>query len=225
MDIFEAVSSRFACRQFLDKPVDFDAVKRLIQDAGRAASSMNLQPWNVYAVAGKPLRNIVRQVTEAIADKDPRSFESEYPECPSELCEPYNRRRYNFGSQLYAALGIERDDALARVEQIKRNFTFFGAPIGVFITIDRRLGPGQWADLGGYVNTLAFLARGHGLDSCPQVLWTRMHAIVRASLSIPDDQMLYCGMAIGYGDRNHPVNTFRTERAEAMEFCKFYGFE
>jgi nitroreductase len=102
---------------------------------------------------------------------------------------------------------------------------FFNAPVGVFITIDRRLGLGQWADLGGYINTLAFLARGYGLDTCPQVLWARMHEIVRAALGIPHEQTLYCGMAIGYGDRNHPVNCFRTRRAPTNEFCKFFGFE
>jgi nitroreductase len=126
---------------------------------------------------------------------------------------------------LYGALGIDREDAGARLEQIKRNFMFFNAPVGIFITIDRRLGPGQWADLGGYVNTLALLARGYGLDTCPQVLWTRMHQIVRASLSIPPEQLLYCGMAIGYGDRHHRVNSFRTRRANTNEFCRFFGFE
>jgi nitroreductase len=225
MDVFEAVYSRIACRQFVDKPVDYDTVRDLIHGAARAASSLNLQPWNVYAVTGKPLRKIIRHVSEAIAQKDLRAFESEYAECPEQLCEPYSSRRSDFGSQLYGALGIDREDATRRLEQIKRNFTFFNAPVGVFITIDRRLGPGQWADLGGYVNTLAYLARGYGLDTCPQVLWIRMHEIVRASLGIPPEQMLYCGMAIGYGDRHHPVNSFRTRRAETSEFCTFSGFQ
>lgn len=225
MDVFEAVNSRMACRQFIDRPVDLNTVRDLIQGAARAASSLNLQPWNVYAVTGEPLREIIRQVSEAIAHKDWRTFETEYPECPEKLWEPYHSRGFNFGSQLYGALGISREDANGRLEQIRRNFTFFNAPVGIFITIDRRLGPGQWADLGGYVNTLAFLARGYGLDTCPQVLWIRMHEIVRASLSIAPEQMLYCGMAIGYGDRSHPVNSFRTRRAELSEFCKVFGFE
>jgi nitroreductase len=224
MDVFEAINSRIACRQFIDRPVDLDIVRELIDGAARAASSLNLQPWNVYAMTGEPLREIVRQVAEAIAHRDWRTFETEYPECPAELREPYLSRRVDFGSQLYGALGVDHEDAEARLEQIKRNFMFFNAPVGVFITIDRRLGPGQWADLGGYVNTLAFLARGYGLHTCPQVLWIRMQEIVRAALSIPPEQMLYCGMAVGYGDLGHPVNTFRTRRAELSEFCKFFGF-
>jgi nitroreductase len=225
MDVFEAVNSRIACRQFIDKPVDPGTVRDLVRSAARAASSLNLQPWNVYVVTGDPLREIVRRVAEAIAHKDWRTFETEYPESPQPLWEPYHSRCFDFGSQLYGALGIEREDAKGRLEQIKRNFIFFNAPVGAFITIDRRLGPGQWADLGGYVSTLAVLARGHGLDTCPQVLWIRMHEIVRASLGIPSEQMLYCGMAIGYGDRGHLINSFRTRRAEPSEFCRFFGFE
>lgn len=224
MDVFEAVNSRIACRQFVDKAVDLEIVRDLIRGAARAASSLNLQPWNVYAVTGEPLREIIRQVSEAIAHRDWRTFETEYPECPEKLWEPYHSRCFNFGSQLYGALGISREDAKGRLEQIKHNFTFFNAPVGVFITVDRRLGPGQWADVGGYVNTLALLARGYGLDTCPQVLWIRMHEIVRASLGIPPEQMLYCGMAIGHGDRHNLVNSFRTRRAETSEFCKFFGF-
>jgi nitroreductase len=91
--------------------------------------------------------------------------------------------------------------------------------------IDRRLGPGQWADLGGYINTLAFLARGCGLDTCPQVVWIRMYKIVGALLNFPAEQMLFCGMGIGYRDPSHPVNNFRSFRAELHEFCTFHGFD
>ena len=97
--------------------------------------------------------------------------------------------------------------------------------MGLFITIDRGLGPGQWADLGGYVGALAYLARGYGLDSCPQVIWTRVYKIVSEFLKFPPEQMLYCGMGIGYGDRSHPLNSFRTHRAKLQEFCKFLGFD
>jgi nitroreductase len=106
MDVFEAINSRFACRQFIDRPVDLDIVRDLIHGAARAASSLNLQPWNVYAVTGEPLREIVRRVFEAIAQKGWRTFATEYRECPETLWEPYHSRRFDFGSQLYGALGI-----------------------------------------------------------------------------------------------------------------------
>ena len=225
MDIFEAVDSRIACRWFLDKPVDLNIVRNLIGGAARAASNGNLQPWNVYAVTGEPLKEIKRRAADALEKNDWRTMETEYPALPQKLWEPYLSRSLRFGRELYGALGTAREDRVGRNEQIKRNYQFFNAPVGLFITIDRRLGPGQWADLGGYINTLAFLARGYGLDSCPQVAWIRMYKIVRDLLNFPPDQMLFCGIAIGYGDRSHPVNSFRSFRAQIHEFCRFYGFD
>jgi nitroreductase len=225
MDVFEAIDTRIACRWFLEKPVDPTIVRKLIAGAGRAASNNNLQPWNVYAVTGEPLQEIKRLVADAIEKKDWRTFETEYPDFLDGLWEPYLSRSFRFGAQLYGALGINREDRAGRLEQIKRNYQFFNAPVGIYITIDRRLGPGQWADLGGYIHTLAFLARGYGLDTCPQVLWIRMHKIVGAFLEFPPEQMLFCGMAIGYGDRTYPANSFRSLRAELNEYCNFYGFD
>jgi len=225
MDVFEAVNSRIACRQFLDKPVDLGVIRTLIEGASRAASNTNVQPWNVHALTGEPLRDLKQQVAEAITQQDWRSYEAEFPDLPPDMGEPYRSRTVAFGAQLYGALGISRDNRADRLQQIKRNYRFFDAPVGLFITIDRNLGHAQWADLGGYINTLAFLARGYGLDSCPQILWSRQHRVVRAFLQLPPEQILFCGMGVGYGDRSHPVNCFRTRRAELHEFCKFYGFD
>jgi len=127
--------------------------------------------------------------------------------------------------QLYGALGVARDYAAGRVAQYKRNFEFFNAPVALFIAVDRKLGPGQCADLGGYIHALAFLARGYGLDTCPQESWARMHHLVRPFVKMPPEQMLFCAVAIGYGDRKHPANAFRSPRASLEEFCSFFGFE
>ena len=225
MDVFEAVDSRIACRRFHDKPVDPKIVKELIVKAQRAASGGNLQSWFVYALTGEPLAEFKRIVAERIANEDPRHIAPEYPIYPDPMFGAYKERREEHGVQLYGSLGIGRDDAAGRLEQYKRNFEFFNAPVALFITIDRRLGPGQWADLGGYIHALAFLARGYGLDTCPQEAWARLYKTVEAYLKLPPEQMLFCGMAIGYGDRKHKANDFRSPRAELHEFCKFYGFE
>ncbi len=227
MDVFEAVNSRFACRWFLDKPVDQNVIRELIQGAARAASDSNRQSWNVYAVTGEPLEKIKRQAVEAIKNSDWRQLEAEteYPIAPDNLWEPYRSRRFANGAQLYGALGTNREDRVGRLEQLTRNYQFFNAPVGLFITIDRRLGPGQWAELGSYITTLALLALGYGLDTCPQVAWIRLYKLVGDFLQLPAEQMLFCGMAIGYRDGNHRINSFRTPRAELQEFCKFYGFD
>jgi len=225
MDVFEAVDTRIACRWFLDKPVDPTTVRKLIAGAGRAPSNGNLQPWNVYAVTGEPLKEIKRQAADAVEQQDWRTMDTEYPSLPANMWEPYLGRSYQHGVEMYGALGTAREDREGRLAQLKRNYQFFNAPVGLFITIDRRLGPGQWADLGCYVSALAILARGYGLDTCPQVAWIRMYKIVGAYLKFPPEQMLFCGMGIGYGDRSHPVNSFRSSRADPHEFCKFHGFD
>jgi nitroreductase len=225
MDVFEAVDSRISCRCFLDRPVDPALVRKLIAGAARAASGGNLQPWHVYALTGAALAELKRRVAASITDLDPRHEEAEYPIYPKTMWEPYRSRREHHGVQLYGALNIDRDDASARLAQYKRNFDFFNAPVALFIAIDRRLGPGQWADLGGYVHALMYLARGHGLDTCPQESWARMHRIVGAFVKMPPEQMLFCALAIGYGDRSHPANSFRSPRAAPQEFCRFFGFD
>jgi nitroreductase len=225
MNVFEAVDTRLSCRAFLDKPVDQTIVRDLLARAARAASGGNLQPWHLYALAGTPLAEIKQQVAAYLADHDPHAEETEYPIYPKTMWEPYKARREEHGVQLYGALGVARGDAAGRLAQYKRNFAFFNAPVALFIAIDRKLGPGQWADLGGYIHALAFLARAYGLDTCPQESWARMHRIVREFVKMPPEQMLFCAVAIGYGDRAHPANSFRSPRAQVGEFCTFLGFE
>jgi nitroreductase len=225
MDVFEAVESRLSCRAFLDRPVGEKIVRDLIERAARAASGGNLQPWRVYALTGAPFAEIKRRVAAAIEGRDPRHDDAEYPIYPKEMWEPYKSRREEHGVQLYGALRIDRDDKAGRLAQYKRNFECFGAPMALFISIDRRLGPGQWADLGGYIHTLMVLARAYGLDTCPQESWARMYKIVGDYLQFPPEQMLFCAVAIGYGDRKHPANSFRSPRASLDEFCTLLGFD
>lgn len=224
MDVFEAVSSRMACRWFLDKPVDSSVIKELIRGASRAASDGNMQPWNIYALTGEPLAEFKHKVAEFVENNDLSKLETEFPMVPDNLKEPYLHRKFRQGEQLYGALDIDRDNGAARLEQRKRGYRFFNAPVGLFVTIDRDLGPSQWADLGGYINTLAILARGYGLDTCPQLSWLRLHRLIGEFLKLPARQMLYCGMGIGYRDPDNPVNRYRSERADLGEFCSFLGF-
>jgi nitroreductase len=225
MDVFEAVDSRLSCRAFLPRPVDPAIVRDLIARAARCASGGNLQPWRVYALTGAPLAELKRRVAAHIDGHDPRHDEAEYPIYPADMWEPYKSRREEHGVQLYGALQIDRDDKAGRLAQYKRNFEFFGAPVGLFITVERKLGPGQWADLGSYIHTLMYLARGHGLDTCPQESWARLYRLVGEFLKVPPSHMLFCGLAIGYGDHAHPANSFRSPRAPAAEFCTFLGFD
>lgn len=222
MDVFEAIDSRISCRQFHPDAIDEQVLVELLERASRAPSGSNLQPWHAYVVSGDALVTLKQTVAVEIEGHDPRHAPAAYLFHPPDLGEPYVERKLEHGAQLYGALGIKRDDAEGRLGQYKRNFELFGAPTAIFLTLDRDLEKGQWADVGGFLATILYLVRGYGLDACPQQSWCRVHETVAELLSIPDNQILYCGIAVGRGDRSHPANSFRSERASAKEFARFY---
>jgi nitroreductase len=139
------------------------------------------------------------------------------------LPEPYLRRRQQFGQLFYGALGIAQADSVARARQTAKNYTFFGAPVGLIVTIDRRLEVGSWLDLGMFVQNVMLAAAGRGLQSCPQETFSKYHRILRPLLSIPAEQMVVCGVSIG---RARVVGAERLmPRADVDEFATFAGFE
>ena len=155
----------------------------------------------------------------------PRGEGAEYDVYPPGLTEPYRSRRFKCGEDMYATIGIAREDKPARLRQFARNYRFFDAPIGMFFCIDRQMGPPQWADLGMYMQNVMLLAREHGLHTCPQEAWAVWHEAVAGFLGLPPHQMLFSGMALGYRDEGAPINRLRTDRATLEEFASFQGFE
>lgn len=220
MNVAEAVAARFSARAFLDRPVPGAQIRRILDRARQAPSGGNLQPWHVHVVAGKPLRKLIGKVRRA-ALLHPRGEKSEYDVYPSKLHEPYRSRRYRCGEDLYAALGIPREDKAARLRQFAKNLEAFGAPMELFFSIDRRMGCNQWAHLGMFMQTVMLLAVEEGLHCCPQEAWSAFHSTVARFLRLPDERMFYCGMAVGYADLDHPVNQWRTDRAPLDELARF----
>jgi nitroreductase len=203
--------------------VDATTLRSILDAARHAPSGGNLQPWWVYALTGAPLaefKDIMR------AKVDPRGETShDYEIYPARLGEPYRSRRYKCGEDLYATIGIAREDKPARLRQLARNYEFFGAPVGLFFCIDRAMGTPQWSDLGMYMQSVMLLAREHGLHTCAQEIWSLWPRTVGDYLQLPPNLMLFAGMALGYGDSSHPVNTLRTDRAPLEDFASLRGFE
>jgi nitroreductase len=220
MKVSEAVAERFSARAFLAEPVSSSQIRRILERARQAPSGGNLQPWHVYVVAGQKLHALFRQVSESAA-AHPRGEPPEYNVYPPDLHEPYRSRRYKCGEDLYNALGIPREDKPARLFQFAKNLRGFGAPMVLFFTIDRAMGQNQWAHLGMFMQTIMLLAVEDGLHTCPQEAWSAFHSTVAAFIGMPDEQMFYCGMAIGHADLDHPVNQWRTERAPLEEIATF----
>jgi nitroreductase len=223
MDVRDAVASRFSCRAFLPNPVPLATVREILTRAARAPSGGNLQPWRVHALAGAVLEDLKARIRPH-APSNPRGEGAEYQVYPSPLKEPYNSRRFQVGADLYRAIGIPREDRPARYRQYARNFEFFGAPIGLLFTIDRSMGPPQWSDLGMYIQTVMLLARAYGLDTCSIEAWTHWHKTASAFLALPPEEMVFCGMALGYGDPAARINGWRSTREALDGFAVFCGF-
>ncbi len=223
MSVTDAVRSRLSCRAFLDTPVPEATVREILDAARWAPSGGNLQPWHVHVVTGEALKDLMGRIAPRF-DTLPLAEGAEYRIYPAPLSPPYSGRRFKCGADLYAALGIPREDRPARYRQFARNFEFFGAPVGIFVSIDRQMGPPQWADVGMFCQNVMLLAREHGLHTCPQEAWTFWHTTLIEFLDPPENLMLFCGIALGHADMDHPVNRWRTERAGVDDFAVFKGF-
>ena len=221
MTVTEAVDRRVSVRAFQDKPVPGALVREILSLAARAPSGGNLQPWKVHALAGEPLAELKRlgRATLAAGLETP-----EYDVYPPELWDPFRTRRFVCGEDLYATINIPREDRGARLAQLANNINFFGAPVGLFFSLDRKLGPPQWADVGMYMQTVMLLAVERGLDTCAQEFWARLPKTVGDFLGLQDDHMLFSGMALGYRDEAHPINGLRTRRDTVEEFAEMRGF-
>lgn len=221
MDVAEAVDKRISVRAFRPDPVSGEIVRAILQAAHRAPSGGNLQPWRVYAIAGKPLAALK---ATAVAKMAYGGEKPEYDVYPQNLWEPLRTRRYECGEDLYATIGIPREDKPARLRQLARNSELFGAPVGLFFTLDRKVGPPQWADCGMFMQTIMLLAVEHGLDTCAQEFWARLPQTVGAALDLPEHEMLFSGMALGWRDEAAPINTLRTRRDPFDAFATMTGF-
>src|SRR5262245_39111092 len=210
MDVLEAVSSRYSCRAFLPTPIPEQTVREIVERAARAPSAGSMQPRRVYAIAGKRVEDLKAALGPRMATELPKGEGTDYTIYPEPLTEPYRERRFTVGELLYRSIKVSREDKSARYRQYARNYQFFGAPVALFFAREKVHGPAQWADIGGYLQTVALLARGFGLRTCPQQACVSFHRILRGFLGLPDNLMIYSGMA---QDGAAPINSWRSPRA------------
>ncbi|MCP3399886.1 nitroreductase [Bradyrhizobium sp. CCGB20] len=224
--IDEIIAGRFACRDFSDAPVGRGTVEQILRVARFAPSGANIQPWRVYVLAGAAKNKVSAALREAHETARDEHL-SEYSYYASDLPAPYLQRRQEFGRLFYGSLGIAQTDIEARSGQTAKNYAFFGAPVGLIVTIDRCLQVGSWLDLGMFVQNVLLAAAGHGLQSCPQETFSKYHRILRPLLSIPAEQMVVCGISIGRARDVAKDGTKRRlmPRADVAEFASFAGFE
>lgn len=222
MNVREAVATRRSVRAFLETPVDGALIRSLVEQAARAPSGGNLQPWHVHVLGGEVLAQFKTLMRERLSGRGGNEA-PEYEVYPSKLISPYRDYRFQIGEALYAELGLAREDKPGRLRQFARNFQFFEAPLALFCTVHRSMGPPQWSDLGMYLQTLMLLLREAGLDSCPQECWAAYPKTVGDFLQLPAERMLFCGLAIGHADPQAAVNRLRSSRAPLEAFAEFRG--
>jgi nitroreductase len=224
MDVFEAIKTRKSIRAFTEQPVPRETVEKILQVAQRAPSGTNTQPWHIYACSGRVRQAISDDVLALATEGKARKYE-EYDYYPPIWNDLHRERRRGVGWGLYGLLGIKKGDREASTKQGARNFIFFDAPVGLFITTDAYLSRGNWADAGMYIQTLMLAARGMGLHTCPQAAWIQFQEPVFRHLSIPDDQVLVSGMCLGYADDEAIENTLVSDREDIANVAHFAGFD
>jgi nitroreductase len=218
----KAIASRRSVRAFLSTPVPRALVERILDVAARAPSGTNMQPWRVRVLAGAAKERLSAALLRTEAEGAPHAAEYRY--YPETFFEPYLARRRKVGWDLYGLLGIARGETARMRAQHARNLVFFDAPVGMIFTIDRRLEIGSWLDYGIFLGNVMTTARAHGLDTCAQAAFAPFHAAIRAHLDLAEEEVVVCGMSLGYEDPSAPENALRTERAPAREFASFSGW-
>jgi nitroreductase len=223
LTVTEALKRRISTREFRPEPLPEQLVREILDVARWAPSGGNLQPWKVIAVAGAE-RAAVTELARRIHSAEGPDESTERPVYPANLWEPYRTRRYKLGEDLYALLRIPRSDRSARLAQFARNYEMFGAPVELFFVIDQRMGHGQWAHLGMFMQSVALAALERGVSSCMQEAWATLRLSLKSHFALDEHEMVYCGMALGYADETAAVNSLRSDRAPLEEFASLRGF-
>lgn len=224
LTVSAALKKRISVRKFLPTPVPQSQVRELLEAARWSPSGGNLQPWKVIALAGAELIAVGKLAHSTQIAGGKSSEEGSDPVYPPHLWEPYRSRRYQVGEDMYSTMGVSREDRAGRLAHVARNFEFFGAPVGLFFVIDRRLGRAQWAHLGMFMQSLALVAVESDLATCMQEFWALLRESLHRHFALPENDLVYCGMALGHPDPSAPVNQLRSSRVAVEEFATFRGF-
>jgi len=223
MTVTDAISQRAAVREFTRQTVDEELVREILLWAGKSPSGSNVQPWKVYAVAGA-VKDQLCQAVLAKATESPTGDRPDIPVYPPGLAEPWRSRRGDCGELMYSALGIDREDKQARFEQGGKNMFFFGAPVGLIVTMDRSLCESQILDVGLFVQNIMLLAQERGLATCPQAFWTMWSGVIREVLAIDENEMVMVGLSLGYAAVDAPINHLSQSRLPIEQYASLRGF-
>ncbi len=215
------VRSRISVRAFRTDPVPRLLLTEILETARSAPSNFNSQPWRVYLLTG----NAKRALGEAILEAHTANTLPPFTPFPQAMPLDCAARVGDFGGRYYSALGIDRADTVSRARQTGRNFLFFDAPVGLIFTIHAALTHHSWLDQGLFVQSLLLAARARGLATCPQVSFVRFQSIIAEKLGLGPEELVTCGVSLGYADEEAAVNQLNMPREPVDGFTRWLGFD
>ena len=224
MNVLDAIQDRKSIRAFRPDPVPKEIIEKILEISQRAPSGTNTQPWHVYVCAGAVKQAITDDVLALARGGGGEKYE-DFDYYPASWKDVHRERRRGIGWSLYSLVGIAKGDREGSARQAARNFLFFDAPVGIFVTTDSYLGRGSWSDAGMYLQTIMLAAKGFGLDTCPQAAWIPYQKPVFKHLGIPADQSLVSGLALGYADPAAIENTLVSDREALTNVAHYRGFD
>ncbi|MCV6608892.1 MAG: nitroreductase [Campylobacterales bacterium] len=219
MTVEEALIKRKSVRSFLKKEVEIEKIKKILDKAKHAPSGTNIQPWKAYVVSGQKQIDLTEKMVQAFRSGKEEKMEYQY--YPKFFKEPFKHRRRETGLLLYSAIDIKREEKEKMKAQWEENYRSFGAPTVIYFTMDKSLETGSYLDYGMFIQSVALMATEVGLGSCIQAVLAQYPDIVREELGIKEDETVICGIALGYEDEDHKINSYRTPRVELEEFVTF----
>ena len=219
MNLNELIKSRYSVRRFTDDTVDIKTIREILEISSNAPSGGNIQPWKVYVVTGRTKEKLIKKVLNNFDNGVQEKIE--YDIYPNPLDEEYKRRRSECARDMYTALSIKQDDTELRLSQIRENFKFFGAPVGMIVTIDSAFAENGWGHVGMFIQNICLSAVDNDMGTCLQESWSIYPETVKDFLNIPDNEVVWCGIALGYPNKEHPINNYRTSRESIEKFVTF----
>ena len=223
LTVTQSMQQRKSVRAFSDRNVTREVLQDLLETAARAPSGSNLQPWKVYAVTGEAKKQLSQAIFTRAAEQ-PMGDTPDIRMYPEKMAEPWRQRRIDCGETMYTALGISRDNKAARFEQGAKNLTFFDAPVGLIVTMDRSLSESQIMDVGIFVQSILLLAEERGLATCPQAAWQMWSETIRKQLEIADNEMVMVGISLGYAATEEAAANIVQPRLSLQDFASLHGF-
>jgi nitroreductase len=224
MEFETLVRTRKSVRGYKQDPVPREVIEEIIEVAKGAPSSMNSQPWHVHVLTGEPLDRVRQMNMEKMAaGAEPKRDILTHG--PYEGVHRY--RQVNIAKQLFAAMGIAREDKERRQDWVMRGFRQFDAPVSLVLTYDRILDPGATChfDLGALSYGIVLAAWDRGLGTVVNGQGITRSDIVREVANIPEDEVIMTCIAMGYPDDDFSANSVKSTREANMDFVRFVGFD